>query len=91
MSLPLEHTSTPEEVMFDEALSAIRTGERTRARDLLTRLLKVGHENASYWVWMSAVVDTPKERLFCLKEAVRIDPQNASAIRGLVVMGARQP
>lgn len=70
---------------------AIRSGERARARDLLTRLLKMGQENADYWIWMSALVETPKERLFCLKEALRVDPQNKVARRGLVIAGALPP
>ncbi len=77
--------------MFREALTAVRSGERARARDLLTRLLKMGQENADYWIWMSAVVETPKERLFCLKEALRVDPQNQVARRGLVIAGALPP
>ncbi len=77
--------------MFEEALSAVHTGDRARARDLLTRLLKNGKENAEYWVWMSAVVDTAKERSFCLKEAHRIDPLHPAARRGLLLIGALPP
>lgn len=75
-------------LMFQEALQAAREGNRVRARDLLTRLLKVRQDRVDYWIWMSAVVDTPKERIFCLKEALRLDPQNAQAKRGLVILGA---
>lgn len=81
--------ASPKELMFQEVLAAIEKGDNARARDLLTRLLKVDQNNADYWVWMSAVVDTPKERAYCLKEALRVDPQNQAAIRGLVIMGER--
>jgi len=77
--------------MFDEALSAVHTGDRARARDLFTRLLKVSQDNPDYWVWMSAVVETTKERAFCLKEALRIDPDHPAAQRGLLIIGAVQP
>lgn len=83
--------STPEEAMYEEALSAIHSGDRARARDLFTRLLKIRQDNPEYWVWMSAVVDTTKERVFCLKEALRIDPKNATALRGLTMAGAVPP
>lgn len=76
------------DLMFQEALQAAQGGNRARARDLLTRLLKARQDRVDYWVWMSAVVDTPKERVFCLKEALRLDPQNAQAKRGLVILGA---
>ncbi len=77
--------------MFNEAMSAIQSGDRARARDLLTRLLKLGQPTPEYWVWMSAVVETPKERTFCLKEALRLDPQNVLARRGMTLLGAAPP
>lgn len=83
--------STPQEAMYKEAISAIHSGDRARARDLLTRLLKTQPDNAEFWVWMSAVVETAKERAYCLKEALRYDPHNAAATRGLVLMGMLPP
>ena len=49
--------------MLREALEAIARGQRERARDLLTGLLRAGQANPAYWLWMSAVVDTSKERV----------------------------
>ena len=74
--------------MFREALEAIEQNQRVRARDLLTRLLRVDKENIDYWLWLSTVVDSDKERLFCLKSVLRIDPNNQAAQRGLRMMGA---
>lgn len=83
--------STPQEAMYQEALEAIQAGERARARDLLTRLLKTQPNQSDYWLWMSAAVDTPKERVYCLKQALREDPQNTAAERGLALMGVLPP
>lgn len=80
-----------ENVMLREAVEALRQDDRARARDLLTRLLKTDQNNAAYWVWLSAAVETQKERLYCLQNALRIDPQNAAAKRGLVLLGALPP
>jgi len=74
-----------------EAIAAIRTGERARARELLSRLLRADSQNAEYWIWMSSVVDLPRERIYCLESALRIDPTNRAALRGLAVLGARRP
>ncbi|MCS7010274.1 MAG: tetratricopeptide repeat protein [Anaerolineales bacterium] len=79
-----------ENIMLREAIQAIRAGDRTRARDLLTRLLKADPNNASYWVWLSGVVDTQKERLYCLQTALKLDPQNTAARRGLLILGGRE-
>lgn len=77
--------------MLQDAIEALRQGERQRARDLLTRLLKNDQNNPEVWVWLSAAVDTPKERLYCLQTALKLDPQNAAAKRGLVLLGAMPP
>lgn len=79
------------DTMFQEAVEALRTGERPRAKDLLTRLLKTDQNNVNYWVWMSAAVETAKERVYCLQTAIRIDPENATAKRGLILLGALPP
>ena len=80
-----------EESMFKEAMAAIDADENSRARDLLTRLLKDNPNNAQYWLWMSAVVETRKECIYSLKEALRLDPQNVAAKRGLMMYGEIEP
>ena len=74
-----------------EAIAAVRLGDRRHARELLSRLLRADSQNAEYWVWMSAVVDSPRERVYCLESALKIDPTNRAAMRGLVLFGARSP
>lgn len=80
----------PEDTMLNEAISALRDGDRIRARDLLTRMLKVEQDNANYWVWMSAAVETKKEKIYCLQTALKLDPENALAKRGLILFGTRK-
>lgn len=81
----------PENTTLAEAIAAARAGDRSRARDLLARLLKSDSANAEYWVWMSSVVDTKRERIYCLESALNLDPTNRAALRGLVILGARKP
>ena len=80
-----------ENTMLTEAIQALRTHDLARARDLLTRLLKTDQKNVQYWLYLSAVVDTQKERLYCLQTALQIEPDNAAAKRGLILLGARPP
>ncbi|MBM3124301.1 MAG: hypothetical protein FJZ87_04410, partial [Chloroflexi bacterium] len=51
---------------FQEAVEALRRGERGRAKDLLTALLRADQGNANYWVWLSATMESTKERIYCL-------------------------
>ncbi len=76
---------------FDEAVNALRQGDKARAKDILTRLLKEDQNNATYWIWMSAAVDTAKERVYCLETALKLDPENGTAKRGLILLGALPP
>ncbi|MBV6450664.1 MAG: Beta-barrel assembly-enhancing protease [Anaerolineales bacterium] len=77
--------------VFQEAVEALREGNKTKARDLLTGLIKTDQNNATYWVWMSATVDSTKERIYCLQTAFKLDPENATAKRGLILLGALPP
>ena len=68
-----------DDVVFQEAIEALREGKKARARELLTGLLKTDQNNATYWVWMSATVDSAKERIYCLQTALKLDPENGTA------------
>gem|GEM_PF-107083 len=77
--------------MFQEAVQAIQEGQTERAKDLLTRLLKTDQKNPDYWLYLSAVVDTPSEKIFCLESVLKIDPANQAARRGMILLGALPP
>ena len=79
------------ESMFMEALAAARAGNRVRARSLLTKLLKTDSSVVDYWVWMSSVVESQREKIYCLESALKLDPTNRAVLRGLTLMGARVP
>ena len=74
-----------------EAIAATRAGNRVRARSLLTKLLRADSSSVDYWIWMSAVVDSKREKIYCLESALKLDPTNRAALRGLVLLGARAP
>jgi tetratricopeptide (TPR) repeat protein len=77
--------------MFQDAVEALRENEKARAKDILTRLIKTDPNRATYWIWLSAAVDTRKECIYCLETALKLDPANATAKRGLRLMGELPP
>lgn len=79
------------DLLFEDAVDALRQGERARGKEILTQLLKTDQNNPNYWIWMSAAVDTAKERIYCLETALQLDPANAIAKRGLVLLGGLVP
>jgi tetratricopeptide (TPR) repeat protein len=80
-----------EDKMLQEAIEAVANGQRDRARDLLTRLLRANQGNPKYWLWMSSVVDTAKERIYCLQKVLNLEPNNHAAKLGLVLDGVTSP
>lgn len=80
-----------ENTLLQEAIALLRNGDKTQARAILSRLIKADKKNPEYWLWMSAAVDNAKERIYCLETALQLDPENASAKRGLTLLGARPP
>lgn len=79
------------DTIFQDAMEALRRGNKSRAKELLTLLLKTDQNNATYWIWMSAAMDVQKERIYCLQTALKLDPENATAKRGLILLGALAP
>ena len=77
--------------MFRNAVEAIRHNQREKARDLLTRLLRADKNNPDYWLWLSSVVDTEKERIYCLNSVLRLEPENQAATRALRLLGEMPP
>lgn len=79
------------DTIFQDAIDALRGGDKARAKELLTLLIKKDQNNAAYWVWLSASVETTKERVYCLQAALKLDPENSNAKRGLILLGAMPP
>jgi tetratricopeptide (TPR) repeat protein len=80
-----------EDKMLQEAIEAVAKGQSERARDLLTRLLRANQTNPKYWLWMSSVVDTTKERVYCLQKVLHLEPENRAARLGMVMGGISPP
>jgi tetratricopeptide (TPR) repeat protein len=79
------------ESLYQEAYLAFQEGKNQTARDILTRLLKSEPNNSEYWLLLSGVVESKKERLFCLQQVLRLDPQNSTARQGMVMLGQIPP
>ncbi|MBE0669343.1 MAG: tetratricopeptide repeat protein [Anaerolineales bacterium] len=81
----------PNDTIFQDAVEALRRGDKPRAKELFTLLLKTNQTNPTYWIWLSAAVDNSKERIYCLQTALKLDPENGTAKRGLILLGALAP
>lgn len=69
---------------------ALEQGDRFQARDLLANLLQEDQHNIEYWLLMSTVVESNKERIYCLKKVLALDPKNRDANLGMVLFGGQE-
>ncbi len=77
---------------FKQAKFVLDQGDLHQARKILSELIKEEPGNLEYWLWLSTAVESHKERIFCLRKALEIDPANQTAQRGLLIFeGSSQP
>lgn len=68
---------------------ALEQGDRFQARDHLASLLKDEPDNIEYWLLMSIVVESQKERVYCLKKVLALDPRNRDARLGMILFSGQ--
>jgi tetratricopeptide (TPR) repeat protein len=76
--------------LFQRGLAAARGGQKRVAAGLLTRSLQLDPYNELAWLWLSGVLEDPRQQAFCLQSALRINPANQHALRGLRVLEERK-
>lgn len=69
---------------------AAMSGQRDLAREMLAHVVYLEPANAEGWLWLSGVVEMPEQVRYCLERALRIDPGNARAQRGMEWLNDRQ-
>jgi tetratricopeptide (TPR) repeat protein len=66
---------------------ALEQGDWFQARTHLKGLLAEDQDNVEYWLMMSVAVHSRKERIFCFKKILEIDPKNEEAKQGMILFG----
>ncbi|MBN1220808.1 MAG: PD40 domain-containing protein [Anaerolineae bacterium] len=69
---------------LQQAIIALKSGQRDRARQLLLQLLKEEPHHDAAWVWLSRAVNTPEWQRACLDRALSINPDNPEAHEALL-------
>ncbi len=74
------------EQLIRDGITAVKNGNRPLAKRLLDQAALIDSTDARIWIWLSATTDDLQERRTYLEHAVAIDPSNATAKRGLLVL-----
>lgn len=71
------------ESLYQHGRTALKHGERERARQLLQQAVDYDRNHSEAWLWLSATTDDPREQKKYLEWAIAANPGNAAAKRGL--------
>ena len=67
----------------NEAIQALKAGEKAKARGMLMAILNDEPQNEEAWLVLSAAVDDPERKRQCLETVLELNPDNEVARRGL--------
>ncbi len=65
--------------LLQQGIAAAKAGDKARAFQLLSQAAQDSSTAEQAWLWLSGVVNTDEERLFCLGNVLRINPNNQHA------------
>lgn len=69
--------------LFRGGMAAAKVGRRGEARRYFRTLLKLAPDHVHAWLWMAWLCEDPRESLFCLGQALELDPKNPQVRAGL--------
>lgn len=77
--------------LLRQGIAAAKEGRTEVARDLLRQAVRQNQKDATAWLWLSSVAPDDRERVFCLKQVLAIEPQHEFALKGLAALGIAPP
>jgi tetratricopeptide (TPR) repeat protein len=84
-----DHSGPSLEKMLANGIAAVKAGRMEEAQEWLVQLLQIDRYNEQAWLWLSGAADNDRDRLDCLQEVLKINPDNQFALRGLAALQAR--
>ncbi len=72
---------------LQQGIAAAKAKQNDDARRLLQNAIRLNPRNETAWLWLSSVAKDDRERVFCLRELLKINPQNDMALKGLRALG----
>ncbi len=72
-----------------EGIAALKTGDKARAQQLLVAALQENNDDLQAWLWLSGAVENDVDRLECLEQVLRIDPNHDLAAKGAAKLKAK--
>jgi hypothetical protein len=80
-----------ENPLLQNAIESARLGFYEDAQKLLLQVIRQDPNNALAWLWLAQTLDDPKRQADCLRQALRIDPENSDALAGVEALRTGMP
>jgi tetratricopeptide (TPR) repeat protein len=68
---------------LNQAIELIKAGDKNKAIPILKEILKTDRNNELAWLWLAYCVETTDDKIFCFREALRINPNNVQTKKAL--------
>lgn len=72
--------------LLDQSIEAYKKNDKDRAAKLISQAIRLDANSERAWLWLSGIVVTDAERLFCIKRILAINPNNEVAQYGLTLL-----
>jgi len=79
----MKQPGTLDVALLRRGVEAAKAGQSVWARQLLFQVIELDEANLQAWLWLSSVVADPLEKFICLKNVLKLDPDNKPAQLGL--------
>jgi DNA-directed RNA polymerase subunit RPC12/RpoP len=77
------------EQLIQDGIIAVKNGNHSLAKKLLDQAALINSADARIWIWLSATTDDLEQRRTYLERAVVVNPSNATAKRGLLMINEK--
>lgn len=64
---------------INDAYNKIRNGEKTKAVEILREVVRIDQKNETAWYLLAHAVHNYKQKVFCLEQVLKINPNNDKA------------
>jgi hypothetical protein len=64
---------------FDDATQALQNGDEAQAHNLLRQVMQQSQTDQEAWLLLAELAEQPSQKIFCLNQALLLDPENSKA------------
>ena len=76
---------------LNQAIITIKAGNKQTGKQLLIEILKSEPHNENVWLWMTQVVSKKDDKIKCLEQVLKINPDNEIAQKGMARLRPAEP